>query len=201
MAVAITALSPSQVSPLPVIHLILLLDSQQVLIVEGISYESEGSRRSGGPWRWRVISCFTTESLSRERHPSPPYAPRFFPDSLKEIAKKKRSHRDPSSLNDPSLPLVYSLSSMSLPSDSTRYALIVNGALFVFDWMAVADHLLHSPSTDSDYLISRIARGTMQKTQGWSPKLPLGEEESKLSSPPNIHLATRKSSQHRQQVC
>jgi hypothetical protein len=202
-----STVSPNQISALPVIHLVLLLDTREVLIVEGISHESDrrAGSRSGDPWRWRVVTCFATESLSRESLPQP-FAPRVFPNALKELAKRKRvHHEDPPSgpsLHDPSLPLVYSLNSISLPSESTRYALILTGVLFVFDWMAVADQLVRSSSSsrEADHLISRTPRHKarlQQQRQGWiTDKI----EEVEMSSSPNIHLSSRASRARHSQV-
>jgi hypothetical protein len=192
MAVAMTAVSPNRMTTLPLISLIILLDTREVFLIEGIFHESDSD-----PWHWKTMSSFTQDSLSQSpRHSSssasPPCTPRYFPNSLKDYAKRKHNkHSEPCSLIDFSLPSVYSLCSISILTESTRYALIVDGVLYVFDWKAVADEVTNSSKHHNTFLHSRTPRGSRQ-SKGRTMMLPMNEEESQFFDA-NFRLSSRAS--------
>lgn len=187
-----TAVSSNRITTLPIISLILLLDTREVYLVEGIFHESDSD-----PWHWRTISSFTQDSLNQSSHhfpvtnPSyPSYSPRYFPNSLKDYAQRKHNkHSESSPCIDLSLTSVYSLFSMTIATESTRYALILDGLLYLFDWKAVADRVTNSNT--NNFLHSRNPRG-FHKSEGVSVSLPTRQEESQ-DFDENFRLSSRAS--------
>lgn len=177
-AVAISSISPcllSTLPSLPTIYLIILLDIKSILLIEGVFQESINNQ-----WVWNVmlnipISQLSEPSLYESQYAhslrsSENFIPKFYPNTfidLKLATKKDFNYQSKNNNNTVTIPnhMNYCLASCTILGETSRYGLISEGILYLFDWMTVFNEY-HSKSHNRNIerLLSRSVYGSNQSS-------------------------------------